>query len=338
MHTKEIDILNVFLILISLFFAFQYPFELFFFSFIVLGPLHYLTEIHWLKEKNYFVKNQQWIWILVVIAFVITLPVLMRFEIIKDNFEKIGVKPSLIWLNKQFGYLLLFALLFSIGLIQLVSKLKLIVFLILSIVCSFLILSANKTILMIATFMLSSLIHVYLFTLLFMIFGYLNHKSLWGKIAIIALLVSPFIIAISKINPLNESDISPYIKDSIYSSGIGKLNFKIAELFHLKTTERFNLLSSIALKIQTFIAFAYTYHYLNWFSKTSIIGWSKNLSKPKTYFIIGIWIGILLLYRYNFNYGLVLLFFFSTLHVLLEFPLNIVTIKSILLQFQKKSN
>lgn len=335
MTQKEIDLLNVILIVVSLFFAFQYPFELFFFSFIVLGPLHYLTEIHWLKEKNYFVKSQQWIWVFVLIAFVITLPILMRFEIIKDAFEKIGVKPLFIWLNKQFGYLLLFSLLFSIGLVQLASKVKLLLYLMLSIAFSILILKVNKTILLIATFLLSSLIHVYLFTLLFMTFGYLNHKTFWGKIALLALLICPIIIAVSKMSPMNSNDLSPYIKESVYSSGIGQLIVKVAELFDLKKTQSFNLLSPIALKIQTFIAFAYTYHYLNWFSKTSIIGWSKNLSKAKTYFIISIWIGILLLYRYNFNYGLVLLFFFSTLHVLLEFPLNITTIK-MLIRFNKK--
>src|ERR1043165_8502495 len=34
--------------------AFVLPFELFLFSYAVLGPLHYLTEISWLHDRKYF--------------------------------------------------------------------------------------------------------------------------------------------------------------------------------------------------------------------------------------------------------------------------------------------
>ena len=56
MNAKKIDILNVALVIMSLFIAIKLPFELFLFSYAFLGPLHYLTEINWLHKKKYFEK------------------------------------------------------------------------------------------------------------------------------------------------------------------------------------------------------------------------------------------------------------------------------------------
>ena len=44
--------------IVSAVLAFILPFELFLFSYAVLGPLHYLTEIGWLHKKNYFAKGK----------------------------------------------------------------------------------------------------------------------------------------------------------------------------------------------------------------------------------------------------------------------------------------
>src|SRR2546430_5445042 len=39
--------------------AYAFPFELFLFSYAVLGPLHYLTEISWLHDRKYFVQARR---------------------------------------------------------------------------------------------------------------------------------------------------------------------------------------------------------------------------------------------------------------------------------------
>jgi hypothetical protein len=49
-----VDIANFFLIWLTLALALAWPFQLFLFSYIVIGPLHYLTEINWLEKQNYF--------------------------------------------------------------------------------------------------------------------------------------------------------------------------------------------------------------------------------------------------------------------------------------------
>ena len=84
-------------------------------------------------------------------------------------------------------------------------------------------------------------------------------------------------------------------------------------------------LSSAGLMLMRFIAFAYLYHYLNWFSKTEVIRWHKV---PKVRFIgvVTLWVISCGLYVYDYAIGLSFLFFLSFTHVLLEFPLNITSI------------
>lgn len=67
-----INYLNIGLMITSLVLAYIIPFELFLFSYAVLGPLHYLTEISWLEKKNFFVKSKKDIWLFVVLVLLIT--------------------------------------------------------------------------------------------------------------------------------------------------------------------------------------------------------------------------------------------------------------------------
>ena len=77
------------------------------------------------------------------------------------------------------------------------------------------------------------------------------------------------------------------------------------------------------------IAFAYTYHYLNWFSKTSIIKWHQ-VEKKKFVFSAAIWVVSLVLYKVDYRLGFAAVAVLSLLHVVLEFPLNFVSIRAIL--------
>jgi hypothetical protein len=38
--------------------AYFYPFETFLLAYAYLGPLHYLTEISWLHDRNYYSKGK----------------------------------------------------------------------------------------------------------------------------------------------------------------------------------------------------------------------------------------------------------------------------------------
>jgi hypothetical protein len=62
--TKDVKInsINIGLMLISCIAAFVMPFEVFLFAYAVLGPLHYLTEISWLHDRQYFAKGKYDYW------------------------------------------------------------------------------------------------------------------------------------------------------------------------------------------------------------------------------------------------------------------------------------
>jgi hypothetical protein len=84
----------------------------------------------------------------------------------------------------------------------------------------------------------------------------------------------------------------------------------------------------LALSLMAFIAFAYLYHYLNWFSKTSVIRWN-DISRTRLVAVIALWLVSVGLYAYDTAVGFQWLFFLSFSHVLLEFPLNHVTVITI---------
>ena len=71
--SNGINYVNIGLMIISLIASYILPFEVFLFSYAVLGPLHYLTEISWLEKKNYFIKSKSDIWIFVILVSLITI-------------------------------------------------------------------------------------------------------------------------------------------------------------------------------------------------------------------------------------------------------------------------
>jgi len=336
MNTRDTDILNVILIVISLMVAFQVPFGLLIFSYVFLGPIHYLTEINWLKEKKYFVKETKWIWILLAFVAFVSIPVFLKLPL----FAGTNVSPQITkWSNFILGYtdeVLVTAILFAIGLIYLRNKVHIILILMGSALLATLFLNYFPDFALLVTIFLPTIVHVYLFTLLFMIFGTINSKSTPGIIAIILLALAPVIIMLSKINPADYFVIKDYTRNSFNDSGFGNLNVLVAKYFTPEGSGQFNYFSAVGIKIQIFVAFAYTYHYLNWFSKTSIIRWDKSLSKTKIIAIFSIWAISVALYLYDFKIGLIVLSFLSLAHVLLEFPLNMTSIKGICLKIKSQ--
>lgn len=331
---KDIDILNVILIVISLILAFNLPFELFVFSYAFLGPLHYLTEINWLKEKNYFINETKWVWVFVLFASLISIPVFIKLDVFSFVYEIPAIKRAMFTLGEFTDEILLSSLLFSIGLIYFKKRGHLALFLFTSILISCLFLNKFPDSALAIIIFIPTLIHVYIFTLLFMIYGSIHTHSTPGIVGIVLLLLAPFFIMVSKINPAEYYNIPEFTRNSFDSSAFGNLNLGVAKPFMTNEDGEFNFFSILGIKIQIFIAFAYTYHYLNWFSKTSIIKWNKNLSKSKIITILSIWIFSIAIYLYNFKIGFILLSFLSLIHVFLEFPLNITSIRGILVKIK----
>lgn len=289
--------MNIGLMLLSLLIAFAVPFELFLFSYAVLGPLHYFTEIGWLHTKNYYTSGKYDYLFLVGFA----------AASLAGHFVPAlrAVQPTIIYS----------ALLAALALVV-IRSIPLKIFAVIAI--SFISLLLLNDLFYIAIF-IPSIIHVYLFTGAFMLFGALKARSIPGLFSVGVLILSAALCFL--IVPERSSVASQYIQSSY--GYFETLHFGIAKLLRFESlsasSDIYN--SSIGLMIMRFIAFAYTYHYLNWFSKTSIIKWHKV---PATFIVttVLLWGASVGLYVADYRLGIAALGFFSLLHVFLEFPLN----------------
>ena len=311
MKSNTIHHINTGLILLSCLIAYYVPFELFLFSYGILGPLHYLTEIGWLHKKNYFTKGK-YDFVYLSIACVI---------LVYWNYDP----PS----NKNFGLIpdiILLSLLSSIALVFIKDWLYRIVLFAMVLVFISIANNSNEYFTWIAIF-LPTIIHVFIFTWLFMIYGVLKEKSWAGLIPILTLIACSILLFSFQPSNLNY-EVSGYVQKSY--SFFSELNFRIINVFHLDTLTDLKQVftTNAGFVTMRFIAFAYTYHYLNWFSKTSVIKWHLV---PKNTLIITllVWLFSVALYIFDYGLGLKVLYFLSFLHVFLEFPLNIVSFTGI---------
>ncbi|HWB63885.1 MAG TPA: hypothetical protein VG603_10270, partial [Chitinophagales bacterium] len=193
-------------------------------------------------------------------------------------------------------------------------------FILLSLFVGFLIYNTQPFFLLFAIF-LPTLIHVFVFTGLFILFGALKSKSPTGiaSLLVFATCAISFFVFFPQFGFYHVTD---YAQKTLTQSGFIDVNGSFMKLFRLGTATTENIFSSkMGFGIMRFIAFAYTYHYLNWFSKTSVIKWHQV---PKNWLatVIVLWLLSVGLYAYNYITGLIWLYFLSMLHVFLEFPLN----------------
>ena len=345
------DYINIGLMLFSCAAAFIMPFELFLFSYAVLGPLHYLTEISWLHKRNYFsLKTKDWRILYVTGIAILTFTFFGDFAMwmagpeVTTMAELQRVAPGLhgaaSWMDQQSTGLTFFA--FASALIMIMVRgtvARIGAYAILALVGFGL--SAEHGdranghwfYLFFAIF-LPTLIHVFLFTAAFMLFGALKSKSKVGiaSVGILGLCAASFFL----FRPDGLYTLTDYARGAYHVSFEG-LNYEVLKVLMPMEDLRsalqaqgldFIYKSNIGVVITRFIAFAYTYHYLNWFAKTKIIRWHEV---PRAWLIsvFVIWGLSIALYAYSYRVGLMALYFLSFLHVFLEFPLNWVSFKGI---------
>lgn len=313
--------------------AYALPFQLFLVSYAVLGPLHYLTEINWLREKKYFTSEPRWAWVAFLFTLLIVLPKLFTLPAIQELISGSFYEPINQWLLQYSNGFIFLWLVFSAGLVLAKRKLVLAGFFAVGVIMAFLF-NAAPLYATIIGLLIPTLIHVYIFTILFMIKGSLDSSSMVGYIAIALMLIVPFFIAFVDINR-DWYVLSDSMKAIFTGSNFHVTNAKIAKALGIGDGTSFFFFEKMEMKLQTFIAFAYLYHYLNWFSKTTVIKWHKSLSVKRTLIILTLWLTMVCVFIYDYWLGLLIALIFSFLHVLLEFPLNIISIKSIPAAFQK---
>lgn len=312
MKADKIDKLNVLLVALSLAAAVLMPFKLFVFSYLFLGPLHYLTEINWLESRNYFTSysktEKQGFYVfsgLIPLAALVNLTdnvwPLLRQALAFDVLLMTGFICALAiqWFKQRLAVLLPASYALSLGLNGLMQG------------------QVSLLVLFVPT-----LVHVYLFTLLFIIYGARRSSSQWGYGLFVLLLLVPAIVAFLPVHHV-PTDFNTSLDETMRKLGFDTLGQRLGSILTTQTTD------DLLLKIQVFMAFAYTYHYLNWFSKTSIIGWREAITSKGVLIMAVAYACIVGLYYLVPSVGLKTLFFVSMLHVVLEFPLNAHTIKEL---------
>jgi hypothetical protein len=309
MNTKTVDLINIGLMIISCIAAYLLPFELFLFSYAVLGPLHYLSEISWLHRRDYFV-NGKWDYLI----FIPLTLLLTYFVVFGEGVQADRWATNLIFTS--------FAAALAMVFIQKWSN-KLL-FILIAFVCGWL-LSFFTGFQLIFGMYIPTLVHVFLFTGLFIIYGALKSKSVTGGLSVLIFVLCG--ISFFFYTPvMSWYQVSPYAVSNISNLKFGGLIYSTVQTLHLKIPAGSNayqvVFNSVAgQSVMRFIAFAYTYHYLNWFSKTSIIKWHKVPRKWLVAVLVA-WVSAVALYAIDFVLGLEMLFLLSMLHVFFEFPLN----------------
>lgn len=310
---NQINYLNIFLMVLSSVLAFLFPFELFLLSFVFLGPLHYLTEISWLEKKDFFMIDRKNLWLFII-------PVLAI--LLYDFFPSKNMKDII---NILFFSILClgFACAFTKKLYVLV-----LVFTLSYLLIYFLNFHQKEAYLIVFSIFLPTIIHITIFTGLFILSGIFKSNNISGWLSFIVFILCSMIYFLLPYNFFGYQTTS-FVQESYYEFIV--LNKKFSDFFHFgqinKLEDIFN--SNEGVVIMQFIAFSYTYHYLNWFTKTSIIKWHE-VSKTKMTVIIMIYFFVLYIFFFENSIGLKLLTLLSFLHVILEFPLNAVSIKKLI--------
>tara|TARA_B110000211_G_C14082773_1_gene555347 strand:+ start:350 stop:1345 length:996 start_codon:yes stop_codon:yes gene_type:complete len=321
---QNIDRLNIILIPACLILAYILPFRLLIYSYAILGPLHYLTEINWLNDNNYFSKSKKTtVWILGGLTAFLSIPHLFFLPGIEEwTRAHKDVYDQVIALTKWGDPVIFTSLILGITVVFTDNKMFYFLVGVLAMFVGAFLREADNFHILIGTF-LPTLVHVYIFTGMFMLYGAIKSKNKTGYIPIILHVLVPIIVLYVPLDPEGYS-IPESIK-GIFKSSHQQTNLDFESLIGIEKVTPLT-----ACKTQVFISYAYLYHYLNWFSKTSVIGWGKSLTKPRLLVVIAVSVLAIGTYFYNYSIGLKVLFFISMLHVLLEFPLNVVSIKETL--------
>lgn len=323
--TERLDLLNIGLMAVACAVAFVVPFELFLFSYAILGPLHYLTEISWLHDQKYYLPDRRFASGLLLLTGLLTL-------VFFNLSYQLGLK-----LPTNFGAYLAYLAFFGTLVLVVGRTVRQRLVLILSGLVLLLAIRSGSYFPLILAVFLPTLIHVYVFTGLFMLFGALKSRSRTGLLAVGVLALCPVLLMVlfPDIEPsrmvtaygreayvggernvgfwgLNASVLATVFGvQPTAAAGADPMAFWLDQVFH----------SPAGVLLMRFIAFAYTYHYLNWFSKTRIIQW-HNVPRARFAGVLVLWGVSVGLYVWSYALGLQWLYFLSYLHVLLEFPLN----------------
>jgi len=301
------------------------PFELFLFSYIVLGPLHYLTEIAWLHKRQYFSPGRWDVGVLLVLFGIAMLPTFYRWLMTHAGAPSADDTPQYKVLLDVGRVVLFVSFAAAAAMVFTRDVYKRVAAIIVAVVVGF-VFRTHAFITILFALFIPTLIHVFLFTGAFILVGALKSRSVSGILSLVVFVGCAVALLVLWPSPVNHS--SQRVMQA-YSEGFARLNKQIFATFLHRSADANSLYYSPAgIIITRFIAYAYTYHYLNWFSKTSVIRWHKVPPRALVAIVL-VWIAALAIYAANYATGVAVLYFLSLLHVVVEFPLNFQSFRDI---------
>ena len=289
--TRYIDQFNIALIVLTCAVAHVFPFHLLLVAYAVLGPAHYLTQISWMHDRRYFSNLS---WLAPAMGVLTVLWILLAFHDSAD---------------RQIGQAIALSLALGLAAVSILPTQKNAVRALAFGGCAclgFIALSFAPVVLFIAV-LVPTVMHVFVFTAAFMLLGAMKTRRISAYLSVLVLLIGAGTFLI----PVAGSEATPDL--------VGLAFFKPLVTY---LQNMFGISSSVETRLFGFLSFAYTYHYLNWFSKAEVIQWNR-MPPMRLKAIIAVYAVTLLAYAFDYAVGFVLIIFLSLAHVLLEFPLNL---------------
>ncbi len=352
MSADRVNYLNIGLMVLSLAAACVLPFEVFLFSYAVLGPLHYLTEISWLHDRRYFSPGRWDALVLLGFAFLFLLSAsaLVFGEGATAWMVERGGEPLLAFLARNGADVALLAFGSALVFVLTQRTYARIGGLALLLLAAYLFHVPEDPVFAVSSqadmdayvadlnarwmhpyfafaVYLPTLLHVYVFTGAFLLYGALKRSSRSGYAAFGVFVVCA--LACFMIPPIGTQPTAwaqtnyagPFVDLSLaLLLHVGGLDW--GDLARMgRADQAFLFTDALAIAAARFIAFAYTYHYLNWFSKTEVIRW-HDVPRARLIGVGVVWAISVGLFFYDYAVGFRWLFFLSFAHVVLEFPLN----------------
>lgn len=329
MSLPATNLLNTGLMLGSAAVAFVLPFETFLLAYAVLGPLHYLTQIGWLHERQYFTRQRR-DWVPLVGAAVVVTALAML------TLGDPAWQPAYEWAPDLLLWSLAWALVAAVTGDRVLRTAGALVA-----AAGVFLLHGTALTTVFAMLWLPTLVHVFAFTGLFVLYGTLKNRSGTGWLSLAVFFGCGAATLLLPVGDLGY-EASAYVHDA-YTGTMGNMHARLLDtsglaagvaepaaggMFAPFPSLAAMLRDDVSVQLGRFIAFAYTYHYLNWFSKTSVIRW-HHVPRARLGAAVLVWLGSVALYVADFEVGLRWLFLLSLLHVVLEFPLDWQTLLAI---------
>ena len=288
------DAVHLGLMLLAFGAAYLVPFELLLLAYVILGPAHYFTEISWLHDRRYFLPHRG-------IALALT---------------ALAIIAALIENASWFGFAMWGALIACAMLAATRSAAEGTLLFMIAIALAAIMYSSGSSLAVIGI-LIPTLIHVSLFTLVFMTLGALRSGSRAQ-----ALLVALYLFAVAVIllaPPTAEVRIASFGRAG--QEYFGNVGPALGRLFGIPDLKLDSRLTSL-------LAFVYTYHYLNWFIKADVIRWA-DVPVARLALMVGASAVSTGLYFYDYALGFTFLLALSLVHILLEFPLNSIALREL---------